>query len=625
VAKEFGIDFRIERPMTGINRVLIIICFVVLLSFAVGIGIIYVNNSRLSDVLPRFENALESQNYDQALKIYRDIHARVVSESPDMKNSVSKEKEILFSMENVVDERVTSIEYMIRYERYTPSADDRAFLEQMKELTGASLSIWLDQLSKEFLLGTIEKPTLQFIFDQIGDYSNVVASSVPLKKEIDNIEIARGEVQEAEQLFRDKAYIEAAAKYESVLEGSQGFVYQYAQTRLSELKIEMYDPIMEQCDHMLDTFKYYSAEEVLSNMARIFPDDLKIQSKLLEATSNTMLVEEYTGSIEVICVKPIIADTDLAFSADALSTIDSYYLTKNEFRKILESLYEKDYVLVDALSIVDVSNSTFLLGKTLLVPQGKKPLIIVLEDFNYSAYRKGNGLCSKIVFNDQGYVCGEYINAAGQTVVSRTAEAIGILDAFVEENPDFSFNGAKGVISLTGYETIFGYITNADQIDDRNEALSAVGLPAVNPTAEEISTNIDSVSAIISVLKDTGWIFGSSTYGYINANDSDMETIQNDTQKWLDQVLPLTGQVHVLVYPNGNFIKGSDDRAVYLKNQGFRVFFGVGPSPYYTFGDNYLYYDRAVINGDTLRNLDYSRLFQASVVYDSTRIKGLND
>lgn len=625
MAREFGIDFRIERPTTGINRVLMIICFVVLLSFAIGIGIIYVNNSRLSDVLPRFEKELETRNYDQALEIYRDIHARVVSESPDAKNAVSKEKAILFSMEDIVDERVSSIEYMIRYERYTPSADDRAFLEQMKELTGASLSVWLDQLSKEFLLGTIEKPTLQFIFDQIGDYSNVVASSVSLKKEIDNIEIARGAVQEAEQLFNDKAYIEAAAKYESVIEGSQGFVYQYAQTRLSELKLEMYDPIMEQCDHMLDTFKYYTAEEVLSSMARIFPDDLKIQAKLLEATSNTMLVEEYTGSIEVICVKPIIADTDLAFSADASSTIDSYYLTKVEFRKILESLYEKDYVLVDALSIVDVSNSTFLSGKTLLIPQGKKPLIIVLENFNYSAYQYGKGLCSKIVFNDQGYVCGEYVNAAGQTVVSRTAEAIGILDAFVEENPDFTFNGAKGVISLTGYETVFGYLTNSDQIDDRNEALSAVGLPAANPTAEEISTNVENVSAIITVLKDTGWIFGSSTYGYINANDSNMETIQNDTQKWIDQVLPLTGNVHILVYPNGNFIKGSDDRAVYLKNQGFRVFFGVGPSPYYTFGDNYLYYDRAVLNGDTLRNLDYSRLFQASAVYDASRIKDLND
>jgi len=625
MAKEFGLDFRINKQMTGMNRVLMIVCFVVLLSFAVGIGIIYVSNSRLSDILPRFEKALDSRNYDQALDIYRDIHARVVSESPDMEKSISKEKEVLFAMEDVVDERVTSIEYLLRYERYTPSTDDKAFLEQMKELTGSSLSIWLDQLSKEFLLGTIEKPTLQFIFEQIGDYSNVVASSVPLKKEIDNIEIARGGVQEAEKLFLDKDYIAAAEKFEIVMSGTQGFVYQYAESRLSDLKLEMYDPIMEQCDHMLDTFKYYTAEEVLSKMASIFPDDLKIQSKLLEATSNTMLVEEYTGTIEVICVKPIIADTDLAFSEDASSTIDSYYLTKNEFRKILESLYAKNYVLVDALSIVDVSNSTFLLGKTLMVPQGKKPLIIVLEDFNYSAYQKGNGLCSRIVFNDQGYVCGEYTNAAGQTVVSRNAEAIGILDAFVEENPDFSFNGAKGVITLSGYETIFGYITNSDQIDDRNEALSAVGLPAVNPTAEEIITNVENVTAIINVLKDTGWTFGSSTYGYINANDSDMETIQNDTQKWLDQVLPLTGQVHVLVYPNGNFIKGSDDRAIYLKNKGFRVFFGVGPSPYYTFGDNYLYFDRAVLNGDTLRNLDYSRLFQASVVYDTTRIKGLND
>lgn len=625
MAQEFGLDFRINKPMTGINKVLMVVCFIVLLSFAIGIGVIYVSNSRLSDILPRFEKALESRNYDQALELYRDIHARVVSESPEMEKTISKEKAVLYAMEDIVDERVSSIEYLLRYERYTPSTDDKAFLEQMKELTGASLSIWLDNLSKEFLLGTIEKPTLLYIFEQIGDYSNIVASSIPLKKEIENIEISRGEVQEAEKFFADKDYISAAEKFESVMSGTQGFVYQYAESRLADLKLEMYEPIMAQCDHMLDTFKFYTAEEILSKMARIFPDDLKIQSQLLEATSNTMLVEEYSGSIEVICVKPVIADTDLAFSEDASSTIDSYYLTKNEFRLILESLYAKNYVLIDALSIVDVSNETFLLGKTLMIPEGKKPLIIVLEDLNYSAYQKGNGLCSKLVFNDQGYVSGEYTNAAGQTVVSRNAEAIGILDAFVEEHTDFSFNGAKGVISLTGYETIFGYITNTDQIDDRNAALSAVGLPAVNLSAEEIATNIDSVTSIISVLKDTGWTFGSSTYGYINANESDMETIRNDTQKWLDQVLPLTGPVNILVYPNGNFIKGSDDRAVYLKNKGFRIFFGVGPTPYYTFGDNYLYYDRAVLNGDTLRNLDYSRLFQVSAVYDTSRTKGLND
>ncbi|MBN1891278.1 MAG: CHAD domain-containing protein [Clostridiales bacterium] len=620
----YGIDKKIEKPLSNGKKTIIFACLAVLVFYVVMMGWIYNNNTRLSDVLPAFQEALDSRDYGRALGMYRDIHARIVRVSPDDPDSVEKERQILVEMESIVDERVRIIEERIRYQRYTPGVDDRAFLEQMKEMTGASMTLWLSDLAEEFLLGTIEKPTLQFIFDQIGDYSNVESFATPLRKEIDSIEIARGDVQEAEGFFSRGDYIPAASKYEYILGASEGFVHTYVTERLSELKTVMYEPIMEQCDHHLENYRYYTAEEILSDMARIFPDDQKVAAKLLEATSNTSLVESYFGQIEVICVKPLIADSELAFSISAGSSTESFYLTTKEFDRILASLYERDYVLVDAHSMVDMTNESFLLDKTMWVPKGKKPLIIVIENINYSAYLYGKGFCSKLVFNNQGQVCGEYMSAAGQRVVSRSAEAIGILDAFVEAHPDFSFNGTKGIISISGYETVFGYITNVDQLDDRNNALSAMGLPEENPDEETIEKNRLRVMEIISKLKDTGWMFASSTYGFINADESSMEVIRSDTEKWMNQVSTLTGSVDMLVYPNGNFIKGSDPRCVYLKNLGFRIFFGVGTYPYYTFGDNYLYFDRAMMNGDTLRNNNYSRLFDVSEVYDETRQKKLN-
>ncbi len=621
---DFGIDKHIEKPLTREKKTILAVCLVVLVLYVSVLGVIYNNNTRLSGVIPAFKEALNDREYNRALEMYREIHAEIVKVSPEDLSSVEKEMQILLSMESIVDERVRSIEDRIRYNRYQPGNDDRAFLEQMKEMTGASLSNWLNDLAEEFLLGTIEKPTLQYIFEQIGDYSNIEAFSTPLRKEIDNIEIAKGDVQEAERLSDENDYIQAANKFEYIIGVSDGFVYAYAYRRLAELKIVMYDPIMEQCDDLLANYRYYSAEKILSDMARIFPDDQKVQAKLLEATSNTVLVENYFGQIEVICVKPLIADTELAFSTGGGSATESFYLTTEEFKRILQALYDKDYVLVDPHSMVDMSNDTFLLDKALLVPKGKKPLVIVVENVSYSAYLYGKGLCSKLVFNDQEQVCGEYLNASGQNVVSRTAEAIGILDAFVESNPDFSYNGTKGIISLSGYETVFGYITDPDQIDDRNEALSAMALPEENPTGEDIERNRQKVIEIVEKLKDTGWVFASSTYGLINADDSTMEVIKNDTAKWLEQVSALTGQVDMLVYPNGNFIKGSDSRCVYLKNLGFRIFFGIGSYPYYTFGDNYLYMDRAMMNGDTLRNANYSRLFDAEKVYDESRKTKLN-
>lgn len=35
-----------------------------------------------------------------------------------------------------------------------------------------------------------------------------------------------------------------------------------------------------------------------------------------------------------------------------------------------------------------------------------------------------------------------------------------LIDRFVEEHPDFSYRGAKGIVALTGYNGILGYRTD---------------------------------------------------------------------------------------------------------------------------------------------------------------------
>ena len=621
---EYYFGDRPDESGSLLRKILIWTCAAVLVAAAFVFGWLYVYNRQLSSVLPSFENALEKHEYTKALGMYRDIQAEVLGRDPDDTRTDSQEEAVLAEMESIVYARVDSIEKSIRNDRYTPDADDRAFLEQMGELTGARISLWLESLCGEFLLGTIEKPALEFIFGQVGEYTNIVSSAAPLKKEIDSIEVYRGDVQTAEQYFASKSYIEAVDKYEDVISHTTGFVNEYASSRLSDCEKEMYDPIMAECDKLLQTYQYYTAENILSDLARIFPDDQKVQAKLLEATSNTSIVVNYTDKVEVLCVKPLIADADLAFGTVNNANTDSLMLTTSEFKAILEQLYANNYILVDIHNMADLSSESVVSQLAFKIPEGKKPLVIILENLNYSAYQTGMGTARKLVLNDQNQVCAEYVNASGQTITSRDAEAIGILDTFVDQHPDFSFNGSKGIITFTGYETVMGYITNADQVDDRNAALSAVGAASINPTAEEIAANRDTVTAIMDRLKETGWSLASFTYGFINANDCDLTTIQNDTNKWLDQVSSLTGKSDILVYPNGNFIKGSDPRAVFLKDNGFRIFFGVGPSPYYTFGDNYLYLDRTMLNGDTLRTLSFDGAFDPRSVYDGKRTRSFS-
>ncbi|MBP5491399.1 MAG: hypothetical protein J6Y08_00975 [Clostridiales bacterium] len=616
-----GNSVSVDKPRSIGMWVLISIAILSLLSMLVIMVFVEKDTKRLAGVMPEFNEALEKRDYSKALSMYRELNDIIINRDPGDDSDFSKEYEILTQMEATVNERVTQIEDKIRYDRYTPTADDIAFLEGLGELTGARMTVWLTDLCEEFLLGTIEKPTLMFIFEQLENLNNLQAATRPLRAEIDQIELSRGDVQSAEALFANADYIAAVEYYEYVISSSEGFVNDFAKKRLEDCKTEMYQPMMNLADHMLANFQYYSAEELLSDLARIFPDDQIIQSNLYVATSNTYPVSTYTGQVEVICVKPLIADTQVAFEMNYVSSTDSYYLTTSEFRAILESLYEKNYCLIDPTSMADLSNTGFINAQSIVIPQDKKPLVIILEDFSYTAARSTIGMCQRLVLNDLGQVCGEYISASGQTVVSRSSEAIGILDAFVEEHPDFSYNGVKGVISLTGYQSVFGYVTDIDQVDDRNSALQAAGLSTIDPTDKDIDNNKAMVQAIVDKLKDSGWIMASSTYGFINANHCELETIEADTQKWQAQVGSILGPVSILVYPNGDFIRGSDPRCGYLKDQGFRIFFGVGPSPYYTYGDNYLYFDRCMLNGDTLRNVDYSRLFDVSEVYDESRKK----
>jgi hypothetical protein len=567
-------------------------------------------NKKEESVLPQFVRALDTGDYEEALSIYRSVHDKVVAADPDKTSELQSEIEVMAQMENEVDTRLKTIEEAMRYERYEPTAGDIEFMTEMEELTSSRISQWLHDLCEEFLLGTVEKPDVIFIFDQMSQIGNISASAAPLLQEIEYIEMARGDVQAAENAYLSEDYVRAVQTYVQVTENYTGFVYDFSERRIVEIKETMYEPMLTEGEHMLERYRYYSAEDLFSDMATIFPDDQRINSDLLEATRNTTATEEYRGTVEVLCVRTLIADPESPGSDTDLM------ITTDEFRRMLEQLYANDYVIVDAETMADLSEDSFITEVNLTVPEGKKPVVLVLDTFDYSAYNYIYGCCNRLVINDQGQVCGEYLDSNGQTIVSREAEAIGILDAFIEEHPDFSFDGAKGVISLCGYESCFGYVVSEDEIDDRNNALAAAGRPSVQFSESDIESNRAAVTEIVNVLLDTGWKFASSTYGQINAYESDMDTIVADTEKWLDQIGTLTGPVHMIVYPGGNYIYGTDERAEYLKENGFRIFFGMGSNPYYIYGSNYLYYDRTMISDSTLRNSDLTRLFDVGLVLD---------
>ena len=282
----------------------------------------------------------------------------------------------------------------------------------------------------------------------------------------------------------------------------------------------------------------------------------------------------YDGVVEHLFFHPVVAYPELAFDGDSKSDgIDDWMVTAGEYLKILESVYEKGYVLVDIADCwseqTDESGQTRMVKNTLYLPEGKKPLILSYDDVNYYEYMLANGFTYKLIIGEDGKLWSWGKDPQGKEVVSRDLDAVTILDKFVEEHPDFSPFGAKGCLSLTGYEGILGYRTQTD---------------SKSWTAEQEANRqkeIEAVKPIVAELKRTGWTFGSHTWGHISLNTRTKDVVTADMQKWFDEVGSLVGETSVLFYPFGGRLDGDDVKQSgpafqWMQQHGFRIFCSVG-------------------------------------------------
>ena len=332
----------------------------------------------------------------------------------------------------------------------------------------------------------------------------------------------------------------------------------------------------------------------------------------------------YDGIVEHLFFHPVVAYPELAFDGDSEANgIDDYMVTADEYRKILQSVYDRGYILVDIADVwsetTDEAGNAKMVRNTLYLPEGKKPLILSFDDTNYYEYMLSNGFAWKLIIGEDGKIASWGKDPQGAEVVSRDLDAIPILDKFVEEHPDFSPFGAKGCLSLTGYEGILGYRTQTDT-KSWTEAQEA------NRQKER-----EAVKPIIAELKRTGWTFGSHTWGHIRLGGSkSMEVIQADTKRWADEVGSLVGPTTILFYPHGERPDGDDWQKTgpvfqYLQSQGFRVFCSVGINSFsYIKKDiSAVICDRLHPDGTTLRGTDkvlswYSQFYDARDIIDLT-------
>jgi hypothetical protein len=306
----------------------------------------------------------------------------------------------------------------------------------------------------------------------------------------------------------------------------------------------------------------------------------------------------YTGPIEHIFFHPLIAYPALAFDGDGLAQgYDDWFVTIPEFKRMIEQLYQNQYILVSIHDLFALDGADqHLIRKELRLPAGKKPLVLSIDDLNYYEYMRENGNVYKLVLNEQGEIRTMSVTPGGQTRISDDDEIIPILDRFVAAHPDFALNGAKGMINLTGYEGVLGYRTN--NLDDAAEKAAAL--------------------RVINRLKETGWTFASHGWGHLDAAKVSQATLARDTQRWRDEVGSLVGPTFVYVYPFGSSVEPGTPKFQTLLDAGFRLICAIGPEPYLGGKAPYLLMDRRHIDGMALRTQGryLKELFDAETVID---------
>ena len=294
------------------------------------------------------------------------------------------------------------------------------------------------------------------------------------------------------------------------------------------------------------------------------------------AHNNTLQEIEHITFTSTISTPESKCTNDINY--DQLTTI-------TEFKKILEQLYQNNYILI---------NTKEILSKNTPLPSNKKPIIISFENQTHNS--------NKIILDRNNNLALYSPDRNIQNRISYDNNFIFILENFVNNHPDFSYNNAKGIILSSGYNGILGYNTNHKNASHKNEQKK--------------------VAQVIKKLEQLGWEFGYNDYHYQNThNQSEMDFIKN-ISLWQNEIGKLISNPTIYANPIFNSTPLTDENKLkILSDYKFSILFDNNTTNTSITNNNYqLVSNRKFVCGQTLRDNpgNFQHLFTPSLVYDHT-------
>lgn len=386
-----------------------------------------------------------------------------------------------------------------------------------------------------------------------------------------------------------------------------------------------------EADIMAMGYDYDGAIELLRSLEN-YDQDADIIAKIAdyEATKSTMVAVNM-DEVTHIFYHSLVVDPERGFAGDdsAAAGFKQWMTTVDEFNKITQAMYDNGYVLVDLHDLVnqttDEDGTVHFTTNQIMLPEGKKPFVLSLDDLSYYHSYDGRGTASKMILDENGKPTCEYIQADGTTVVG-AYDCVPLLDQFLEEHPDGAYHGARGTIALTGYNGILGYRTDIAYKTGENLTADQQAWLDDHPDFDWDKECAEAKKVAEGMIAD-GWKFASHTWGHIRVGDASLESIKTDTEKWMNYVAPLIGGTDTIIFAHGQDLadwhdySADNEKFAYLKSQGFNFFCNVDSSQYFLqIRDNYVRQGRRNLDGYRLWNDVHGEKNRTSDLFDASQI-----
>lgn len=372
-----------------------------------------------------------------------------------------------------------------------------------------------------------------------------------------------------------------------------------------------------------------------------YDQDPQIQQMITDYTAQRdacVAVDPY--SVPHIFYHSLLNSTAKAFDVAALGqgAVDGYnawMVTVDEFDAITQRLYDSGYVYVRLRDLVtettDADGSVhFAPNPDLKLPEGKKAIVLSVDDCSYYHSYEAASFPEKLVLDDQGSVKCLYTDPAGNTSVG-DYDVVPRLNSFLEAHPDGAYHGARGILAMTGYNGVFGYRTDIDYLLKENLMEDQQAWLDQHPDFN-YDQDVEEATKIAEALKAEGWEFASHTWGHLSVTDKSVETLKTDNEKWVATVEPIVGKVDTIIFAHGNDIGSwegyeGNEQYDYYNSAGYHYYCNVdGSVPHWVqITDRYVRQGRIDVDGYRLwlaqngEDSSLSQLIDLSGIFNQDR------